>query len=562
MSIGRGLALAVALCLCGLPAPASEREPGPVTLTVLSTNDIHGALDGVEVPELAGSGKYLGGVEYLAGLVKALRARAAEASIVVDAGDCFEGPLAVNRQEGLPCVRLFNLIGYTATTIGNHEFDYGDCDGKAGDTAPGPRCALARALSLARYPVVLANVRGRDGPESPWIPGVRPYVVVEVAGVKVGITGVLTPATPRVSSPGGTAGLEFDNPVAALHKVLPRMRAEGAGVVIVLAHLSGECGGRGGDVPARGLTHCRVSGEVGRLLDAFGPEDIDLVVAGHSHAFVAGDSRAVPVMEAVSQGMFVGRATLRVDSRTGRVAAGGVEVLPPAPVCRAEDPASRVCSPSYPGFTGVAAPDPAAKRLREDAEAGVADVCAEVVGTAAEDILHGKGRETPLGNLTADLMLEAAPGADFAFVNAGAIRDSLRQGRMTACDVYRVWPFDDELVEVSMTGDEVTRLFRFLAGSLHKSPPVAGLTVSRVPGEGVVIRDAGGREPDPSRRYRVVTTNFLIKGGDRLDAVFNTLPPDRFRTLDFPTYRDAFLKAIRRRGTLHAPQTGRYRTAE
>ncbi|MBM4396946.1 MAG: bifunctional metallophosphatase/5'-nucleotidase [Deltaproteobacteria bacterium] len=573
--------LLAALACAGAPRGGGEggAAPGAVTLTVLSTNDFHGALSGVDDPDLAGPGGRLGGVEYLAGMVSKLRAEAPGPTLLLDAGDCFQGELAVNASEGMACVRMFNLLKYDAVTIGNHEFDYLSCgpdeqtiergpEGWVTKVPPDPRCALRKAVGEARYAVVSANVRDAATGERGPVPGARPYAIVDVGGgVKVGVTGVVTRSTPMVSNPGGASGLSFTDPVLEVRDVLPGMRAEGAGVIVVLAHVTGDCRRREAGIPADGTTPCKVTGELADLADGFGPGEVDLIVAGHSHVFLAGGKNRVPVMEGVAQGRFLGHARIAVDPVTRKAAAGGVRVLPPVPVCRAEDGASRVCSKSYPGFAGVASPDAEALRLREEADAVVAGTCRQVVATATADIVHDRGRESALANLAMDLMREAATPetgalgpapADFAFMNMGATRDSLRTGPISACDLHRVWPFEDRLAELSLTGEELASLFGFVTGKVRKALALSGGTLVVHGGRGgVELLDASGKPVDPARTYRVVTTLYLLRGGDRVNEVLGHLPPERVRILSYPTYRDALRLMMSKRGRISPPTLGR-----
>jgi len=536
-----------------------------VVLTVLSTNDLHGALDGVMDADLAGPGRRLGGVEYLASAVQQVRAGARGPVILLDAGDCFEGPLAVNASEGKLCHEVFSRLGYDAVGLGNHEFDYGACGPDPVDREPDdPQCALKAALATAQVPVVSANVREADSGRVPdWV---RPFVVIERAGVRIGVTGVVPPDTPIVSSPGGTRGLDFVDPVEAVREVLPRMRAEGAEVIVVLAHVSGACD-RVGSRPTRtGLTSdCRPDGDLGRLSRELAQDGVDLIVAGHSHVFIAGAAGGVPVMEATSQGRFLARAEIRFDRRSRRVARGGVRVQAPIPVCREEFAQSGVCSAAFPGFVRAWPAVPEVQRFRQQAEREFEAVCQEVIGEASEDIPHGRGPETPLGDLTADLMRAAAglaggAQADAAFVNQGAIRDGLSAGPITMCDLYRVWPFEDTLVEVRLTAAELQQIFEFVVNRLHKWFAVSGLVLAvDRRGARVVVLDESGRPLEPGREFRVVTTSYLLRGGDRLDEFLGRLPPDRIRMLPIRSHRDAFREGIRRVSPVAAPRSGRVR---
>ncbi|HNU68558.1 MAG TPA: bifunctional UDP-sugar hydrolase/5'-nucleotidase [Myxococcota bacterium] len=538
----------------------ADSAKSPITIRILSTNDIHGSLGSSMVDGAAGPGR-LGGVEYLAGLIASLRQPAPERTIVVDAGDCFQGDYAVNKSEGAFCTDFFNLVGYSVRTIGNHEFDYLDVgpDNEIND----PRGALKRMIANSRHPIVLANVREKAG--DPLHPAIREYVILDVSGVRIGITGVLTPDTPSVSRRAGSVGVEFEQPVDALRRVIPKMRSEGAGVVLVLSHLTGNCTD-GRDLFATGAAACDVGGELSRIQAAFTNQDIDLIVSGHDHVMLRGDGRSIPIVENPGHGIVVGNAEIDVDPATGR-RVGAVRVLEHVPVCIPGEPVPKVCSSEWPGFRGVAVPNESVRQLRLSVEAAVASECADIVATAATDITFSRTTEPPLANLAVDLLRELgtvvdssgkAVLADFAFMNRGSTRASMAAGPVSVCDVARIWPFSDPPVLVSMTGAEIARMLTFLVDDVKKAPVISGMKVSRVAGGPIEIRDAGGTVIDSNKQYRVVTTQYMVEGGDRLDEFFATFPAGRVQPLPFDSYRDGFIKAIRARGVLNAPDTSRY----
>lgn len=543
---------AILIILTSFPVLGFSRE---IVVTVLSTNDLHGAVEGVQDPELAGTGRFMGGFARIAGMVQRLKG-AQGPTVVVDAGDCFQGVMAVNASEGMPCVEYFDLVQYDAVALGNHEFDYRDCGpddptGKAED----PQCALKRAISAGKHPVVATNLLDAKTKEPPDWKGLLPYAIVDASGVKIGIAAVLTTDAAMVTNPGAMVGLMLKDPVKAVLDVVPRMRAEGAKVILVLAHLTGGCAG---DKDATGP--CKVTGDLGRLSKAL-KGHVDLIIAGHSHVYIAGSLRGVPVMEAMSSGRFIGRADVVVDMDGKKQ--NRVRVLPPIPVCHAEDLFSKFCAPSSPGFLGVAPEHPEVAMLVEKLRMSVMEACKEVVAVASTDILHYKGKESPLGNLTADLMRMAggeefggSGPADIAFTNLGSIRDSIRAGPITVCDMHRVWPFEDPLVEVKMTGRELTELFRFITGKIRKMFAVSGMVISK-PGQEAVLMDNSGRPLDMDMTYRVITTNYLVRGGDKVDTIMSRLPPDRFRILTYPSYREAFRRLLSSMKSISAPETGR-----
>src|SRR5687767_5145405 len=105
-----------------VPPPA----PAPVHVVIVGTTDLHGWFNGhVESPPGGGEGVLWGGLPALASYIDALRAENGGRVLVVDSGDMFQGTLESNLFEGEAVVRGYNVIGYTAAALGNHEFDFG-----------------------------------------------------------------------------------------------------------------------------------------------------------------------------------------------------------------------------------------------------------------------------------------------------------------------------------------------------------------------------------------------------------------------------------------------------
>jgi len=119
-----------------------------VIISVVGTNDLHGRLEAL--PALGG---------YLANLRRA-RGRDGGAVVLVDAGDMFQGTLPSNASEGAAVVRAYNVLGYTAAALGNHEFDFGPVGPAVTAKQPGedPRGALRARAKEARFPFLDANL--------------------------------------------------------------------------------------------------------------------------------------------------------------------------------------------------------------------------------------------------------------------------------------------------------------------------------------------------------------------------------------------------------------------
>src|SRR5690349_12820187 len=167
-------------------APAPVAQKGSRTITIIGTNDLHGALE--RLPLFAG---------FVAN-VRAAREADGGAVVLLDAGDLFQGTLESNLAEGADVVRAYNQIGYTAVAVGNHEFDFGP-EGPAAvakSVEDDPRGALKQRLAEAKFPFLVSNIDDeKTGARIKW-KNMPPSILIEAAGTMVGIIGASTESTP------------------------------------------------------------------------------------------------------------------------------------------------------------------------------------------------------------------------------------------------------------------------------------------------------------------------------------------------------------------------------
>jgi 2',3'-cyclic-nucleotide 2'-phosphodiesterase (5'-nucleotidase family) len=209
---------------------ASPRARSRVVISLVGTNDLHGRI--ALLPWLGG---------HLANLRSARRADGAV--LLVDAGDLFQGTLASNLTEGAAVVRAYNALGYAAAAIGNHEFDYGPSGEATFPRAPSddPRGALRARAREASFPFLAANIVEASSGNSPRWDNVSPDLLTTVAGVRVGIVGVSTEATPTTTLAVNFRGLAMRPLADTVSARAASLRARGAAVVVVLAHAGGAC---------------------------------------------------------------------------------------------------------------------------------------------------------------------------------------------------------------------------------------------------------------------------------------------------------------------------------
>ena len=264
----RRFALVGAVVLVGglIPGrPSHAVAASAVSFTILHTNDFHGQL------ESSGSNP---GMARVASVVNGVRsAKGADKVLLVDAGDEMQGSLLSNLQKGAPTIATFNAMGYQVATFGNHEFDWG-------------QQVLADRTTQATYPFVTANIVKNDTgtcSTAGWTKpdfAAAPYVVKEVAGVKVAFVGVTTQETPTITIASATAGLCFKDPAEAIEHYYADMTAA-ADVIVVLSHLGLNDGGYGYGIPVYG------DKTLAQKLNTAG-DPVALIIGGHSHTNMLG----------------------------------------------------------------------------------------------------------------------------------------------------------------------------------------------------------------------------------------------------------------------------------
>jgi 2',3'-cyclic-nucleotide 2'-phosphodiesterase (5'-nucleotidase family) len=456
------------------PPPAANPVPGPRAiietavpaaprLRVIALNDLHGALE----PRPDATGAMRGGAATVAGAIKAARSGCNPpdcATILLDAGDEFQGTPASNLAFGKPVVDIFNYLGLSAAALGNHEFDWTQ------DT-------LRSIMNAAKYPILGANVRYADGSDVPWIPN---DTILARGPIRVGIIGISTVETPTTTLPENVADLRFVDPVPVIDSIAPALRARGAQVVIVIAHAGGSC--------RAAACHGEIIDIANRISAA-----VDVIIAGHSHTLINTVVRGVPVVEARSRGQAIDVLDLMV----------GPPVV--ATLHEVRDL-----------YTDSIAQNPDIVDIVRRATALVAPIVNRPITTIAEP-MRVSGNQYALGNLIADAMRVVGHG-NIGMMNNGGIRQSLQAGPATYGSLFEIQPFANTLVRVRVRGRD---LRVFLERSLQSGVPDFHISGARVvyhtaPSVGIDSINIGGRPLDDAAVYTVVQNNFNAIGGDNL----------------------------------------------
>jgi len=353
--------------------------------------------------------------------------------------------------------------GYTAEAIGNHDFDFGSVDSPTGrQTAGDLRGAIKARAAQAHYPFLAANlIDAATGRPVEW-PNVRPSVLVDTAGIKVGVIGVMTIDALHSTLAANVQGLRVAPLAPAIIEEASKLRAAGADVVIVAAHAGGRCA-RLDD--ASDLSSCDEEAEIFRVARSLPRGLVNVITAGHTHAGIAHEVNGIGIIEPFASGQAFGRIDVVFDLRTRSVSQ--LHIFPPRSVVPDE----------YAGR--VVEPDASVVRAMQPALARVHQLQATALGVSLPaPIGRGGDSGSPLGNVFADAMRKAVPAADVAVVNSatrGLFAD-LPAGPLTFGSVYGVFPFDNRIARVTLTAAELSR---WLGGEIRQGRRT-GLGVSGV----------------------------------------------------------------------------------
>jgi len=493
------------------------KEPPHLELSILHTNDVHG--------HYAASDS--GGASRLATAIAKARATT-QHSLLLDAGDQFQGSLIFTVGGPEVVAAVMNALGYDAMAVGNHEFDLGPA-------------ALARFISEVNFPVLSANI---DATADPELDGdIEPFEVFLFEGDVVGVFGLTTETTVTASSPGDD--IVFEAVARRARSVVEMLERQGVDKIIALTHL----------------------GYAQDLELAASVEGIDVIVGGHSHTTLgapavdaayptwvtstSGDP--VVVVTDGEWGQALGRLDVIFDSGGRIVSATG------APIPMSGD------VPEAPAMVSLLSP------YADQAQA----LLGEAVGATATDLDGDRSRvraeETNLGDAIADAILwkTAGLGADVALMNGGGIRSSIPQGPITMGQVLEVLPYGNEITILTLTGAELTAALensvsqveggagRFLqVGGLRFSFDPAAAAGSRIRSVDLWHTTTQTYSALVPRENVVVATNDYLAGGGDGYTVFSDAS-SRYDTGWLVS--DAFAEYARDASPLRAQNEGRIR---
>lgn len=374
--------------------------------TILHSNDMHGDF----LAEVQGAeGNLIGGLALLSGYVNRVR-REEENVLYVISGDMVQGSLIDSEFKGISTIEIMNFIAPDVVTLGNHEIDYG----------------LPHLLFLekmANFPIVNANMYIAKYNKRL----MRPYLIINVAGFDIMFIGILTEAVLQSLKMDRLVGtfISLEEASHEVGKICNAYKDEDIDLTILLTHIGFES-----------------DKELAELLN---PEwGVDMIIGGHSHSILEQPAivKDILITQAGVGTDQIGRFDIVVDDDTNSIVEWKWQLLPVD--------------------ESLAQPDEELQRFIDSFKKEVDRKYNAIMCRFAQKLTHPRREEeTSLGNLFADILAERAQ-VDVMFVGSGSIRGTEMGPLVTLGDFKAIFPFDDALYKVAVTGAQLRQIFKHI----------------------------------------------------------------------------------------------------
>ena len=497
-----------------LASAAAALEPDTVCISILHTTDLHGHI----LPTFDYDGTAdRGGLARCVTQIRRWRRQNPD-SVLIDVGDVYQGTDVSLRNKGELMIDLFNHLQYDAWVIGNHEFDWG--------IEP-----FTNALQKSAMPVLGANtwLDGKPAGSSPDsqhpFAQVQPFIIKEIAGIKVAIIGITTPGMSFWLPREFTVGIDFQHPVEPVRRAITKANSEGADAIVLTGHM-GLKPRTGGDDFANTVT---------ALTSEF--PDAAVFIAGHTHQAISSRlTNRVLFTQADHFGIHVGRVDLLFDRNSKKL-------LRREAMCELMD--SRL-DPDQVVLSR------AGSQLRQS-EASLAQPIGELTET-----LHARGRrgqpseiEKLIGAAITETLADRTIIVDAVMHGVFDENARLAAGLTTVKDIWNIIPYENLIVTATLSSDEIKTVMEEVYAS-HEPRSLLGIAV-RVEGRGsdrrinsMTFPDGRGLERD--KRYVVALNSFDARSGGHHFMKLRTLleRPESKCVLHPVQTRDAVIDYLRR----------------
>lgn len=437
-------------------------------IAIYHTSDTHGFY----FPRKIAGGKTVGGFALVKGYINQFDTP----YLLLDSGDFTSGTLEAKESKGAVSVEIMNQLPYKATTIGNHEGDFGEEQ-------------MLKLIKDFKFDVLAANVYDKQTGTYP--EGVKPYNIYEVGGKKIAVIGIAKdplPNSKRIKTSRGRKELK---------KALYELSFKPHDATILIIHNS-----FADDKHEKETTN-------GQIID--GLEGIDLVLGGHAHKIING------IRAKVNSGVNTG-----TNGKGLRFAESGCETKGLSHIILDFDDETGKLKDIKTKYvelnTALFKPDQDIEKFVETKRAPGVDTA---IGKAAQDIRLRSDKDdeldSPLGNLFADIIKNHASEADFALHNTGGVRVDILKGDITKRDVISAFPFPNKVMLVRVNGAFIKKL---IAKSIYEKRSLFQYSDNvkieyrwKHNRAELVSVKINGKDLDKDKMYLIAVNDYIANGG-------------------------------------------------
>ncbi len=453
-----GVALLLAVASCTVDRPQPNLVGQDIRLTLIHTSDIHSRLFPYTFkPNTFDQGYGLlpanapfGGIARISTIAKKIRATS-NRSLWLDSGDCFQGAPVFNEFKGEAEMRSLSLAGMDGAVLGNHEFDLG------------ARNLFDKIDNFATFPLLAANYAWDDPPPGAVDPNgrslrdvVSPFQMYNIDGLRVTVIGMGNTSTiTSIYEGGNSLGFRPLDDTAALEGWVRILRPM-SDVIVVVSHL--------GLDEDENLTASQVD-DPNAMLPLQG---VDVILGGHLH-IVTNPPKIIPNDDK-------GHTTVLVHSGAFAKFVGRLDLVVHVGDSNGDpDRRSRVTSFTYVNLPVDSTTNddpvianlmwPYSVKINQDIDLnGVFSYVNPMPATAKIVRNDPSGGDSQLGNLVArSMQLQEGVEAEFAITNSLGIRADFERGPLTIEQMYNVFPFENSITVMYLSGQEVQDTLDFVA---------------------------------------------------------------------------------------------------
>ena len=388
-------------------------------------------------------------------------------SLVLHAGDDFQGTPISSITRGKSQISLLNLYNLDGFEIGNHEFDYG-ING------------LDSALMLANFDFLCANVLNEKTNSTFG----KPYLIKDINGVKIGIIGLAPDDLLQLVVVTNVIGLRMLNTDSVIVADVAYLKQQKCNLIVLLSHEG-------------------VDRDV-KLADKF-YGDVDIIVGGHSHTALHKGKieNGVIIVQAGWGGRYLGKLDLQVDIQKDTVVSYS-DIL----IETVEDPVIN---------------DKHAAQVVDSMNSSIEGEMSRVIGKLETDWVRGRAKESNIGQWIADATRNEAK-TDITFLNSGGIRKDMPKGDITVRDIWEISPFGNTINVATVSGKTLKQMLRNnikvrLLENPDESPDLLVVSGIKITYDLVKAKEGkedflvsvivGGEEVSDSKMYSISTNNYM-----------------------------------------------------